>query len=334
MPKPRSGENRDDFLERCMGDEEAISDFPDPDQRYAFCNSQWDNSKGVKIMEKKFFDQLSINIKSSDEEKREITAVGSRQAVDRDGDLLHLDGLSLTNYRKNPVVLWSHNSHDLPIGKANRVWVDGKDLKFKIKFTEPDVNPFADSVYKLVKGGFINSLSIGFMPDWTKAKFNEKRGGYDFEKSELLEVSMVNVPANSGARVIQRSLDKAVEAGVLDELERKDFELTLEKSSEEIDSEESTEKNVLSELSNKLVDLEKEVERLSNIVNKLKSDDKSVEPSSLDNSPSDNEDVHIVDQFFSEYFELSDSSDESVDNSIEDSEKNDDLNSFVDEVLN
>ena len=39
MPKPRPGETHDDFMGRCMGDAEAIRDFPTRAQRAAFCNS-------------------------------------------------------------------------------------------------------------------------------------------------------------------------------------------------------------------------------------------------------------------------------------------------------
>lgn len=42
MPLPLPGENRDDFLDRCMGDAEAVADFPDADQRFAVCSSFWD----------------------------------------------------------------------------------------------------------------------------------------------------------------------------------------------------------------------------------------------------------------------------------------------------
>jgi hypothetical protein len=50
MPSPRKGEKRDDFISRCMGDSEAKSDFPKQDQRFAFCNSQWErrNSNAMK----------------------------------------------------------------------------------------------------------------------------------------------------------------------------------------------------------------------------------------------------------------------------------------------
>ena len=45
MPKPSLGENRDDFIDRCMGDAEAVSDFPDNAQRYAVCISNWEGKQ-------------------------------------------------------------------------------------------------------------------------------------------------------------------------------------------------------------------------------------------------------------------------------------------------
>lgn len=46
MPEPRQGETKQAFLDRCMADEEANDDFPESDQRFAFCNSQWERSGG------------------------------------------------------------------------------------------------------------------------------------------------------------------------------------------------------------------------------------------------------------------------------------------------
>lgn len=47
MPKPKSGESKSDFIDRCMGSAEANDDFPDNDQRFAFCNSVWEDSRNV-----------------------------------------------------------------------------------------------------------------------------------------------------------------------------------------------------------------------------------------------------------------------------------------------
>ena len=41
LPKPRPTESKQEFIRRCMGDAQATSEFPDRDQRYAVCQTQW-----------------------------------------------------------------------------------------------------------------------------------------------------------------------------------------------------------------------------------------------------------------------------------------------------
>jgi len=41
MPKPKEDESKEEWLERCMSDGESVNDFPDEDQRFAFCQSRW-----------------------------------------------------------------------------------------------------------------------------------------------------------------------------------------------------------------------------------------------------------------------------------------------------
>ena len=43
MPEPTNEETENEFLERCMIDPEANEDFPNSDQRFAFCQAQWEN---------------------------------------------------------------------------------------------------------------------------------------------------------------------------------------------------------------------------------------------------------------------------------------------------
>jgi len=42
LPKPKTNESKSDFLDRCMGDSVANKEFPDEKQRFAMCNSQWE----------------------------------------------------------------------------------------------------------------------------------------------------------------------------------------------------------------------------------------------------------------------------------------------------
>lgn len=45
MPLPIAGETRDEFIDRCMSDAEAVDDYPDAEQRFAVCNAFWDKKQ-------------------------------------------------------------------------------------------------------------------------------------------------------------------------------------------------------------------------------------------------------------------------------------------------
>ena len=45
LVKPRDKEKRKDFLERCMGDQTSVDDFPDRSQRFAVCNGLYNDKK-------------------------------------------------------------------------------------------------------------------------------------------------------------------------------------------------------------------------------------------------------------------------------------------------
>ena len=60
----------------------------------------------------------------------------------------------------------------------------------------------ADTVARMVKAGYLTSTSVGFKPlQWTP---NRDTGGRIFTDVELLEFSIVPVPANPQATVLQR----------------------------------------------------------------------------------------------------------------------------------
>lgn len=45
LPSPRKDESKEDFLQRCMGDEVMNQEFPDRSQRYAICLNIWEDKK-------------------------------------------------------------------------------------------------------------------------------------------------------------------------------------------------------------------------------------------------------------------------------------------------
>jgi len=127
----------------------------------------------------------------------------SSEAVDRDRDVISLGGWKTASYRANPIVLWAHMSRDLPVARSEREWVEGGKLLSEAVWPEKDAYPFADTVAALLKGGFLNATSVGFVPmTWS---YDEQRRGYNFTEAELLEYSIVPIPSNPDALVQARS---------------------------------------------------------------------------------------------------------------------------------
>ena len=215
------------------------------------------------MKDKKIFKIGSMEVKASDDDKREVIAIASKEVADRDKDIVTVgkiakEGIDIRGFIKNPVVLFAHDHRAPPIARAEKVWKENKKLMMKIKFPEPEVSSLGDSIYKLIKGDYLNSLSIGFQPDWKTAKFNEKRGGYDFPSSELLEVSIVSVPANPAAVIQSKSIKKALDDKVIDEVEFNEMKLYLEELVKEVDDEDDI--SVFDELEEKIDDLFKKIE--------------------------------------------------------------------------
>jgi HK97 family phage prohead protease len=126
---------------------------------------------------------------------------------DRVKDTINVHGWDTVNFLKNPVVLWGHESWDLPIGKASNLRVEGQSLMATAEFAVNEY-PLADTVLKLLKGQYLNAVSVGFKPiEWT---YNDH--GIDFIKQELLEFSVVSIPANPNALAVARSKGIATQA--------------------------------------------------------------------------------------------------------------------------
>lgn len=119
-------------------------------------------------------------------------AVASTGSPDRDGDVVNPQGWELENFKTNPILLWSHDAMSLPIGKVTNIMPMGNELIFDAVFAMR--NPFAKMVSDLMEGGFLNTFSVSFIPQ------DIDQDG-QINKAELLEVSVVNVPANAEARV-------------------------------------------------------------------------------------------------------------------------------------
>lgn len=145
-------------------------------------------------------DFVEVKLLDLDEKEGTFVARASSKKEDRDRDILHQEGFDLKNFKKNPVIPWSHNYWEPPIAKSIKTWVD-TDLMFQPKFDMAD--EFAVKIFNKYKGGFLTSFSVGFIGQEFTPR-DEKDpwfGGREFTKMELLEISCVAVPANPQANV-------------------------------------------------------------------------------------------------------------------------------------
>jgi len=121
----------------------------------------------------------------------------SSATTDRMGDSVAVEGWRLDNYKKNPVVLWGHDGSMLPVGRATRVWVQGGKLKATAELAPASVSQYAERVRAMIASGFLCATSVGFAPTKLKLSNDKNRPfGIDFLEQELLEFSIVSIPAN------------------------------------------------------------------------------------------------------------------------------------------
>jgi len=140
----------------------------------------------------------------SAEPTKPIRVIASTAAVDRYGDTIAIEGWELDNFALNPVGPWCHNTWDPPVLKWQSWETDAKALNLEGIETPKDLYPFGYMIGQMMRTGFINAVSVGFLP--RKYVFNEDRKGpygpgCDFLEQELLECSPVVVPANQEALV-------------------------------------------------------------------------------------------------------------------------------------
>lgn len=127
----------------------------------------------------------------------------SDDTVDRLGDVIDPKGWVLTNFKKNPIALFGHDSR-FPIGNwINVRVVDGK-LLGKFKPAAKGTSARVDEIASLVEQQVLRAVSVGFNP--IEHEVLADNSGILFKKQELLECSIVSVPANPSAVQIARSL--------------------------------------------------------------------------------------------------------------------------------
>lgn len=233
MPiKPHAGESQSDFLSRCVP--EMIGEGPDKrpqDQAVAACHQVWrDKDKAAKSVDPDDYDdeeefmqdcteemdedqcQLLWDGKSAKGIKRKTHAgkvnglefVLSDETPDRMDDVILSDGWDLDNFKRNPIALFNHKA-DFPIGKWQNLHVEDKQLRGHLELAKKGTSARVNEIISLVEQGILQAVSVGFRPIESRPRKESEFGSF-FTKSELVETSLVSVPANPNALAIAKSL--------------------------------------------------------------------------------------------------------------------------------
>ena len=170
----------------------------------------------------------------TEEKGSRLSFTASTSTPDRYGDVVS-QNWDTESYSRNPVVLLNHDQLSLPIGRGEVSKSSEGNLIIDIDFDMDD--PKAAEVARKARAGYMNSVSVGFRPLKTVPRSElpadhyaaGTKGNY-FEQSELLEVSMVTIPANPDAT--SRSYDQietTLRAVVSEQIDRLIESITMEK---------------------------------------------------------------------------------------------------------
>lgn len=167
---------------------------------------------------------FSPEIRKAEGDVRRVTFVASDATRDSAGTVLNQEGWDLTRFNRNGVIGYQHKVYggwsdtdnpDNVIGKG-RAYVEGGRLMVDVDFEPKEINELAEKVYQKILFGSLKAVSVGFLPvgDGHWGEGEESRKGatptWYYDGQELLEVSVVNIPANPNA-VRVKGLDSSEE---------------------------------------------------------------------------------------------------------------------------
>jgi hypothetical protein len=130
----------------------------------------------------------------------------SDESVGRDQHVVLNSGIQTANYLRNPVILWAHDDNQPPIGRGSNIDTAGFKCRIDVTFMDKAVSPFAAMIADMVRGKWLRALSMSWQPlEWRYSTDKSRPSGIDFIKVDLLEISVVPLPALPDALLDARS---------------------------------------------------------------------------------------------------------------------------------
>lgn len=154
-------------------------------------------------------------VKSVGEDSRTITGVATTPSPDRVGDVIDPAGVEFDN----PLPLLLHHNHTQPVGQVTLEQPTRAGIRFTAVLPriseQGSVKELIDSTWIRLKSGLLRHVSVGFRTLGRDAVESIAGGGLRFLHTEILELSLVAIPANADARI---ETVKALDAQLLAKL--------------------------------------------------------------------------------------------------------------------
>lgn len=129
-----------------------------------------------------------------------MVGILSDESLNEKGFRVLTKGIDLSQFEKNPVVLYNHNRFEGTIGKAIVQKQADKLVAKEITFYEG--NEYAKDKKQKFEGGFLNAFSVGIQIIETSDDIKSLLPGQRYAtvtKSKLIEFSLCEFPANQNA---------------------------------------------------------------------------------------------------------------------------------------
>lgn len=170
-----------------------------------------------------------FEVKATDDEARTFTGLAAAWEVDLGGDVIHRGAFkkTLSDWRKSKKALPLIDQHNYGsirsiVGKMLEAKETDEGLEATFQIIE---GPDGDEIYRRVKGGYIDGLSIGYRAVKIETPTEEERRQgiwRHLKEVRLEEVSVVIWPMNPEARIESvKELAERAKAGTLSEDDRR-----------------------------------------------------------------------------------------------------------------
>lgn len=214
LPKPKKDESHDDFMERCMSDDVMLKEYDDEKQRYAVCQSQWDDSRSSDHIERRVLAVDDIELRVTDGDEPKITGYAAKYgkwSLDLGGFTERIKkGAFDEALEESDVRALKNHDPNLLLGRTSsgtlRLTSNTVGLSFEVDV--PDTTTGKDTVVEIRRKD-ITGCSFSFTTAEDDWKYLED-GSIErtiIKVGQLFDVGPVTFPAYPDTTVAARSLD-------------------------------------------------------------------------------------------------------------------------------